>query len=77
MQAFEKACFEGSPGALQGPIKTQFGYHLVRVGGAKESGAAQGAGSEQAVDSGTVEGKQEQSKNALKKQARAKGKRGK
>ena len=48
MQAFEKACFEGSPGALQGPIKTQFGYHLVRVGGAKESGAAQGAGSEQA-----------------------------
>ena len=28
---FEKACFEGEVGDVQGPIKTQFGYHAVEV----------------------------------------------
>lgn len=28
---FETACFEGEVGAIQGPIKTQFGYHVVEV----------------------------------------------
>jgi peptidyl-prolyl cis-trans isomerase C len=28
---FETACFEGEIGAVQGPIKTQFGYHVVQV----------------------------------------------
>ena len=28
---FETACFEGEVGAVQGPIKTQFGYHAVQV----------------------------------------------
>jgi len=28
---FEKACFEGEVGDVQGPIKTQFGYHAVQV----------------------------------------------
>jgi len=28
---FEKACFEGDVGEVQGPIKTQFGYHAVEV----------------------------------------------
>ena len=28
---FEKACFEGEVGEVQGPIKTQFGYHAVEV----------------------------------------------
>jgi peptidyl-prolyl cis-trans isomerase C len=28
---FETACFEGEVGAVQGPIKTQFGYHVVQV----------------------------------------------
>jgi len=28
---FETACFEGEVGAVQGPIKTQFGYHVVEV----------------------------------------------
>ena len=28
---FDKACFEGEVGAVQGPIKTQFGYHAVQV----------------------------------------------
>jgi len=28
---FEKACFEGELGDVQGPIKTQFGYHAVQV----------------------------------------------
>lgn len=28
---FEKACFEGEVGEVQGPIKTQFGYHAVQV----------------------------------------------
>jgi peptidyl-prolyl cis-trans isomerase C len=28
---FEKAAFEGEKGKLLGPIKTQFGYHLIKV----------------------------------------------
>ena len=28
---FEQACFEGEVGEVQGPIKTQFGYHAVEV----------------------------------------------
>jgi len=28
---FDTACFEGNVGDLQGPIKTQFGYHIVQV----------------------------------------------
>lgn len=28
---FETACFEGEVGEVQGPIKTQFGYHIVEV----------------------------------------------
>lgn len=28
---FDQAAFNGEVGALQGPIKTQFGYHLLEV----------------------------------------------
>lgn len=28
---FEQACFEGAVGDVQGPIKTQFGFHAVEV----------------------------------------------
>lgn len=28
---FDTACFEGNVGDVQGPIKTQFGYHVVQV----------------------------------------------
>lgn len=28
---FDKVCFEGEVGVTHGPIKTQFGYHLVEV----------------------------------------------
>lgn len=28
---FDQAVFEGNVGELQGPIKTQFGYHLLEV----------------------------------------------
>lgn len=28
---FDTACFEGEVGEVQGPIKTQFGYHAVEV----------------------------------------------
>ena len=28
---FDKACFEGVVGQVQGPVKTQFGYHLLEV----------------------------------------------
>ena len=28
---FDVACFEGEVGEVQGPIKTQFGYHIVEV----------------------------------------------
>ena len=28
---FDTACFDGEVGEVQGPIKTQFGYHVVEV----------------------------------------------
>ena len=28
---FDKVCFSADVGSLQGPIKTQFGYHLLEV----------------------------------------------
>jgi len=28
---FDTACFDGEIGEVQGPIKTQFGYHVVEV----------------------------------------------
>jgi len=28
---FEKACFAGKKGEIMGPIKTQFGYHIIRI----------------------------------------------
>lgn len=28
---FEKACFSGKKGDIIGPVKTQFGYHLIRI----------------------------------------------
>ena len=29
--AFDKAVFNGKPGDLLGPVKTRFGYHLIKV----------------------------------------------
>jgi peptidyl-prolyl cis-trans isomerase C len=31
VQEFEKAAFEADKGKLQGPVKTQFGYHIIKV----------------------------------------------
>jgi peptidyl-prolyl cis-trans isomerase C len=28
---FEKAAFEGEKGMVVGPVKTQFGWHLIRI----------------------------------------------
>ncbi len=28
---FEKACFEGQKGAVVGPVKTEFGYHIIMI----------------------------------------------
>jgi peptidyl-prolyl cis-trans isomerase C len=32
---FEKAAFEGPEGKVVGPVKTQFGYHLIKILGKK------------------------------------------
>ncbi len=32
---FEKAAFEGEVGKVIGPVKTPFGYHVIRVTGKK------------------------------------------
>ncbi|WP_394170087.1 peptidylprolyl isomerase PpiC [Saccharospirillum alexandrii] len=29
--AFDKAVFNGKPGELLGPVKTKFGYHVIKV----------------------------------------------
>ena len=31
VKEFDTACFEGDVGVVQGPVKTQFGYHLLEV----------------------------------------------
>jgi peptidyl-prolyl cis-trans isomerase C len=32
---FEKACFAGKEGEVVGPVKTQFGWHVIRIDGKK------------------------------------------
>ncbi len=32
---FEKAAFEGQKGKIVGPIKTEFGYHIIKIIGKK------------------------------------------
>lgn len=34
---FDSACFDMQPGELRGPIKTQFGYHLIRLDAKKDA----------------------------------------
>ena len=31
VREFEKAAFEGKKGEVTGPIKTQFGWHLIKI----------------------------------------------
>ena len=31
VQEFDKAAFEGSKGSIVGPVKTQFGWHLIKI----------------------------------------------
>ncbi|HJJ29502.1 MAG TPA: peptidylprolyl isomerase [Methanocorpusculum sp.] len=31
VKPFEDACFKANPGDILGPIKTQFGWHLIKV----------------------------------------------
>jgi peptidyl-prolyl cis-trans isomerase C len=31
VREFENAAFEGEKGSVVGPIKTQFGYHLIKI----------------------------------------------
>lgn len=31
VREFDEACFNGPVGEVQGPVKTQFGYHLIEV----------------------------------------------
>jgi len=35
VKEFENACFNGGKGAILGPVKTQFGYHIIRIEDAK------------------------------------------
>ena len=32
---FEKSAFEGAEGQVVGPVRTQFGYHLIKILGKK------------------------------------------
>ena len=37
VKEFDEACFSMEIGELRGPIKTQFGYHLIRLDAANEA----------------------------------------
>jgi parvulin-like peptidyl-prolyl isomerase len=28
---FEEACFNGKKGDIVGPVKTEFGYHIIKI----------------------------------------------
>lgn len=32
---FEKACFNGKEGQIVGPVKTEFGFHIIKITGQK------------------------------------------
>ena len=32
---FEQACFNGKTGDVVGPVKTEFGYHVIKITGQK------------------------------------------
>ena len=32
---FEQACFSGKTGDVVGPVKTEFGYHIIKITGQK------------------------------------------
>ena len=36
---FENACYEMEIGEISAPVKTQFGYHIIRLDGKKEAEA--------------------------------------
>ena len=36
VKAFEKAAFSAKPGQVIGPVKTQFGYHIIKIFNKKE-----------------------------------------
>lgn len=46
---FENAAFDMQPGELRGPVKTQFGYHLIRVDGRGKSGPVSYADAKEAI----------------------------
>ena len=31
VKEFEEACFNGKKGQIMGPVKTQFGYHIIKI----------------------------------------------
>ena len=31
VKEFEEACFSGQKGKIIGPVKTQFGYHIIKI----------------------------------------------
>ena len=37
VKEFDEACFSMEPGELRGPVKTQFGWHIIRLDGKKQS----------------------------------------
>lgn len=68
---FEKAAFEGEVGKVIGPVKTQFGYHLILVEDKKE-GSVRPFGEVQAqIHQQIVQGKQQEAYNAKVKELEA------
>lgn len=65
---FEKAAFEGEAGALIGPVRTQFGYHLIRVEDKKEGAVASFEQVQEQIHQQLIQNKQKEAYDAKVKE---------
>ena len=61
---FEKAAFEGEIGKVIGPVKTQFGYHLILVEDKKEGSTVSFAQAQEQIHQQLIQDKQQAVYNA-------------
>lgn len=72
VKEFEKAAFEGEIGKIIGPVKTQFGYHLIRVESRTEETEASFEEAKESIYRNLLQMKQNNAYNAKIKEMKTK-----